>query len=83
MSAPEDAKDRAVYHTILSDMHRIQAAIFNLQSLQDPDTAKALREHFSREQNIALARLHEWKQRRPEIHRRATEDFQTQSDRDP
>jgi hypothetical protein len=75
MSPPEDPKDRAIYHTILSEMHRVQASISNLQTLRDPDTEKELREHSSREEDLAWARLHEWEQRRPEVHRRAAEDF--------
>jgi hypothetical protein len=78
MTVPEDKKDQAIYHTILSDMHRLQATMLNLQTITDPDTAEALREHFTREQNLALARLNEWRQRRPELYREAGADFQHQ-----
>jgi len=77
----EDKKERAIYHTILSDMHRLQSAMLSLQTLDDPTTAESLGEHFRREQNIALAKLSEWKQRRPEIYRRASEDFARQVER--
>jgi hypothetical protein len=78
MAIPEETKDRAIYHTILSDMHRLQAMMLNLQSIADPDTEEALREHFTRERTLALARLTEWKRRRPEIYQEAGEDFQHQ-----
>lgn len=78
MGIPEDTKDRAIYHTILSDMHRLQAMMLNLQTIADPDTEDALREHFTREQTLALARLTEWRQRRPELYGEAGEDFQHQ-----
>jgi hypothetical protein len=78
VTIPEDRKDQAIYHTILSDMHRMQAMMLNLQTMTDLDTAEALREHFTREQNLTLARLNEWRQRRPELYREAGEDFQHQ-----
>jgi len=78
MTIPEDTKDQAIYHTILSEMHRIRGVLLNLQSIDVPETAQALREHFTREQNLVLGRLMEWKRRRPDIYRQANDDFQHQ-----
>jgi hypothetical protein len=78
MTVPEDTKDRAIYHTVLSDMHRLQAIMLNLQTIDSPDTEKSLREHFGRERSLVLARLSEWKQRRPAIYQQAGEDFKSQ-----
>ena len=75
---PETTKDQAIYHTILAEMHRLHSVMLNMRTLDDPDTAAALREHFTRDQNLALAKLMEWKTRRPEIYRQANEDFQHQ-----
>lgn len=75
---PTNTKDQAIYHTILSDMHRLRAGMLNLQALEDPDTARSLREHFQREQNVTLARLSEWRQRRPQIYEQASADFEKQ-----
>lgn len=78
MSIPTETKDRAIYHTILSDLHRMQATLLNLRMLDEPSTAAALLEHFSREQSVTLGKLTEWRQRRPEIYRQAQDDFQQQ-----
>lgn len=78
MAILTDTKERAIYHTILSDLHRMQATLLNMQILDDPSTAAALREHFAREQSITLGKLTEWRQRRPDVYRRAQEDFQRQ-----
>jgi hypothetical protein len=78
MSIPEDRKEQAVYHTILADMHRLHAMMLNLQTLDTASTEQALREHFTREQNLSLGKLMEWKQHRPEIYRQAQEDFEGQ-----
>lgn len=83
MTIPTDTKDRAAYHTILSDMHRLHATMLNLQTIGDPHTGEALREHFSREQQLTLAKLTEWRQRRPEIYREASADFEGQILRTP
>ena len=82
MAIPEDKKEGAIYHTILSDMHRLQAVLLNLQTIAAPDTEQALREHFSREQSLVLGRLTEWKQRRPDLYRVASDDFQRQARQD-
>lgn len=78
MARPRSTKDRTIYHTILSDLHRMQATLLNMQVLDEPTTAAALREHFTRQQSITLGKLTEWRQRRPEIYRQAQEDFQQQ-----
>lgn len=75
MTTPTDKKDQAIYHTILAEMHRVQAMLLNLQTLDTPSTAAGLRDHFSREQNLALGKLNEWRGRRPEIYRQASENF--------
>jgi hypothetical protein len=63
---------------ILAEMHRVRALLLNMQTLDPDGTEQALREHLTREQNLALGKLTEWKQRRPEIYRQANEDFQRQ-----
>lgn len=78
MPVPSGTKDRAIYHTILSDLHRMQATLLNMQVLDEPTTAAALREHFARQQSVTLGALTEWRQRRPDIYRQAQEDFQHQ-----
>lgn len=78
MAIPHSTKDRAIYHTILSDLHRMQATLLNMQVLDEPTTAAALSEHFARQQSVTLGKLTEWRQRRPEIYRQAQEDFQQQ-----
>jgi hypothetical protein len=78
VAIPEDTKDQAIYHTILSDLHRMRSILLNLTLIDDPSTAPALRDHFSREQNLVLARLTEWRGRRPDIYRAANEDFEHQ-----
>jgi hypothetical protein len=79
---PTDGKEQAIYHTILSDLHRLRAMMLNLQTIDDPDTARSLQEHFQREQNLSLARLTEWRQRRPSIYKQASADFENQVRRD-
>ena len=78
MVIPTDKKEQAIYHTILSDMHRLQGVLLNMQTIDLGETEQALREHFSREQNLILGRLMEWKQRRPDVYRQANDDFQNQ-----
>jgi hypothetical protein len=78
MTVPTDKKDRAIYHTILSELHRMQGIMLNLQTMDNADTAAALREHFMRDQNLVLGRLNEWRGRRPEVFRQANEDFKQQ-----
>lgn len=86
MTLPSTTKDRAIYHTILSDLHRMQATLLNMQDLNEPSTVAALKEHFARQQSVTLGALTEWRQRRPDIYRQAQEDFQHQvvpSEEDP
>lgn len=76
MPIPADNKDQAIYHTILSDLHRLRATLLNLQTLDTVSTEQSLREHFTREQNLILGRLAEWRQRRPQLYQQASEDFE-------
>jgi hypothetical protein len=78
MSIPTDKKDQAIYHTILGDLHRVQGILLNLQTLDDGDTAEGLRDHFTREQTLALGKIREWKVRRPDLYSMAYGDFQHQ-----
>ncbi|GAC1318764.1 MAG: hypothetical protein NVS2B16_26480 [Chloroflexota bacterium] len=78
MTIPVDKKEQAIYHTILSEMHRIRGVLLNLQTIDVPESAQSLREHFTREQNLVLGKLLEWKRRRPEIYKQADQDFQKQ-----
>ncbi|MBV9281462.1 MAG: hypothetical protein JOZ41_15385 [Chloroflexi bacterium] len=78
MAVPSDRKQQAIYHAILAEMHRVHALLLNLQTIEDPDTEKALRDYFTREQTLTLGKLTEWKQRRPEVYRQASDDFQNQ-----
>jgi len=78
MSIPSDKKDQAIYHTILSELHRVQGILLNLQTLDEASTAAGLRDHFTRDQTLALGKVNEWKLRRPDIYRMASEDFQQQ-----
>lgn len=83
MSIPTDKKDQAIYHTVLSELHRVQGILLNLQTLDDASTAEGLRDHFTRDQTLTLGKITEWKLRRPEIYRQANEDFQQQVRRTP
>ncbi len=78
MSIPADKKDQCVYHTILAEMHRVHALLLNMQTLEATGTEVGLRDYFSREQNMCLGKLVEWKQRRSDIYREANDDFQNQ-----
>jgi hypothetical protein len=78
MAAPVHKKEQAIYHLILAEMHRVRALLLNMQTIEIDGTEQALREYFGREQNMALGKITEWKQRRPEIYRQANEDFQQQ-----
>ena len=73
----DDKKEAAVYHSILSDMHRLRSLLFNLQTVDLGSTEEAVRAHLSREQSIVLGKLTEWRHHRPQIYRQAEEDFQT------
>lgn len=83
MSIPTDKKDQAIYHTILSELHRVQGILLNLQTLDDATTAAGLRDHFTRDQMLTLGKVNEWKLRRPDIYRLASDDFQQQVLRRP
>jgi len=76
MTPPTDTKDRAIYHQILSDMHRLQSLMLTLKSLDHDSTEEGLRAHFSREQNVILGKLSEWRGRRPHIYQQAGDDFE-------
>jgi hypothetical protein len=78
MTIPSDKKDQAIYHTILSELHRVHSILLNLQTLDEASTAEGLRDHFIRDRTLALGKVNEWKLRRPEIYRQANEDFQQQ-----
>lgn len=78
MAIPEDTKARAIYHTILSDLHRVQSILLNLQTLEADGTTEGLRDHFTRDQTLVIGRLNEWRGRRPDIYREANDDFQHQ-----
>ena len=78
MPLPATAKDRAIYHTILSDMHRLRATILNLQTIETGETEESLRDHFGREQRILTAKLSEWRTHRPAIFRDVEADFDGQ-----
>ncbi|MGI8827197.1 MAG: hypothetical protein ACR2JC_16455 [Chloroflexota bacterium] len=82
MTIPTDKKDQGIYHMILADMHRVRALLLNMQTIDAPDTELALREHFSRDQNLTLGKLTEWKTRKPSLYREAMEDFQGQVRKD-
>lgn len=77
MTTHDDKKEQAIFHLMLAEMHRLHALMLNLQTLDEPHTEAALREHFTREQNLALGKLIEWRNRRPDLYRRATEEFQS------
>jgi hypothetical protein len=78
VTIPQDKKDQAIYHTILSELHRVQGIQLNLQTLNEASTAEGLRDHFTRDQTLTLGKVNEWKRRRPDIYRQASEDFQQQ-----
>ena len=78
MTILHDKKDRAIYHTILSELHRVQGILLNLQTLDEASTAEGLRDHFTRDQTLTLGKINEWKRRRPDIYRLASEDFRQQ-----
>jgi hypothetical protein len=77
MTIPSDKREQAIYHTILSHMHRIRSLLLNLQMIDNPSD-KGISDHFARERTLTLGKLAEWKQRRPDLYREATEDFQHQ-----
>lgn len=78
MTIPSDRKEQAIYHTILSELHRVQGILLNLQTLDEASTAEGLRDHFTRDRTLTLGKVNEWKLRRPDIYRQANDDFQQQ-----
>lgn len=78
MAIPSEKKERAIYHMILSEMHRLQGLMLNMQTVEVPEAEEALQEHYSRQQNLALGKLTEWRRRRPEVFREAEGDFRAQ-----
>jgi hypothetical protein len=78
MAIPSEKQDRAIYHAILAEMHRLQSVLLSLQTHDDPDTVAAMREHFGLQQSVTLGKLSEWRQRRPDIYREAEADFKGQ-----
>ena len=74
-----DAKERAAYHMILSEMHRLRAVMLNMQTIAADETEVALREHFTHQQTLALGKLQEWKRHRPTTYKRAQDDFARQT----
>lgn len=78
MAVPEEMRERAIYHLILADMHRLQGTLLQLKTAADAETAAALQEHFGRDRDIVLGRLAEWRQRKPDTYREAHEDFRRQ-----
>jgi hypothetical protein len=75
MKDSSDLKDQVVYHSIMAELHRLQAITINLRTLDDPYTSEALSDHFRREQSLVLGKLAEWRRRCPAIHASASEDF--------
>jgi hypothetical protein len=76
MTTADETKDRAVYHSILAEMHRLRALLLNMQTIEYGSTEEAVRAHLGREQSLVLGKLTEWRQHRPLIYRRAEGDFQ-------
>jgi hypothetical protein len=79
MPVPADTKDAAIYHTILSNMHRLRATMLNLQAIEHGETEAALRDHFGREQTVLLGKLREWRQHRSALFKQAEADFAEQA----
>lgn len=79
MEDSTETRERAIYHTILGEMHRLRATLLNLQAIDAPDTAESLREYFGREKSVTTGKLAEWRQRRPELYRQASEAFSRES----
>lgn len=76
MTGSDTKKDEAVYHSILSEMHRLRALLLNMQTVEPGSSEEGVRAHLGREQTITLGKLTEWKRHRPQIYRQAEEDFQ-------
>jgi hypothetical protein len=76
MTAADERKDEAVYHSVMAEMHRLRALLLNMQTIDLGSTEEAVRSHLAREQTIVLGKLTEWRQHRPLIYRRAEADFQ-------
>jgi hypothetical protein len=76
MTVADEKKNEAVYHSILAEMHRLRALLLNMQTIDLDSTEEGVRAHLSREQTLVLGKLTEWRQHRPQIYRKAEEDFQ-------
>lgn len=76
MKAADEKKNEAVYHSILAEMHRLRALLINMQTIDLDSAEEGVRAHLRREQTIVLGKLTEWRQHRPQIYRKAEEDFQ-------
>ncbi|HEX8917038.1 MAG TPA: hypothetical protein VF898_00910 [Chloroflexota bacterium] len=83
MTIPIDKKEQAIYHAVLSELHRLHALTLNAQTLDTPSTEQSLHEYFTRQQSGVLGKLNEWRNRRPDIYRQASEDFARQIRRVP
>ncbi len=76
MTSTDEKKNEAVYHAILAEMHRLRALLLNMQTVDLDSAEEGVRAHLRREQTIVLGKLTEWKQHRPQIYRKAEEEFQ-------
>lgn len=76
MTASDEKKNAAVYHSILAEMHRLRALLLNMQTIDLGSTEEGVRAYLMREQTVVLGKLTEWKQHRPQIYRKAEEEFQ-------
>jgi hypothetical protein len=79
MAIPVDRKERAIYHIILADMHRLRGVMLNLEQADQTEAESHLREHFGRELSILLGKLAEWRQHRSSLYAEAEKDFRRQS----
>lgn len=76
MTATDEMKNEAVYHSILAEMHRLRSLLLNMQTIDLGTTEEAVRAHLGREQSLVLGKLTEWRGHRPRIYRKAEEEFQ-------
>jgi hypothetical protein len=81
MPIPAGRKDRAIYHIILADMHRLRGVMLNLEEVEGAESEGHMREHFGRELSILLGKLAEWRQHRSALYAEAEKDFQSQTGR--
>jgi hypothetical protein len=80
VAIPGDRRERAIYHIVLADMHRLRGVMLNLEAVEHGETEEALREHFGRELTVLLGKLAEWRLRRSAIFAQAERDFKAQSE---